>query len=71
LEKKKEMNQRRVRELLELEEMSAKRMIKEDELVGRQSGRIFCFLFLLLLNLINCIKVPQSGDRCVVNKEMI
>ncbi|PHZ10232.1 concanavalin A-like lectin/glucanase [Rhizopus microsporus ATCC 52813] len=38
LEKKKELNQRRVRELLELEEMSAKRMIKEDELVGRQSG---------------------------------
>ncbi|KAG0944069.1 hypothetical protein G6F32_007463 [Rhizopus arrhizus] len=38
LERKRELNEKRVKELIELEELSLKRMAKEDERVGRQSG---------------------------------
>lgn len=39
LERKRELNEKRVKELIELEELSLKRMAKEDERVGRQSGK--------------------------------
>lgn len=39
LERKRELNEKRVKELMELEELSLKRMAKEDERVGRQSGK--------------------------------
>lgn len=38
-EKKRELNRKTVKELVELENLCQKRMIKKEELVGRQSGK--------------------------------
>jgi hypothetical protein len=35
------LNQRRVKELLELEGVNKQLMIKDDEMLGRQSGKTF------------------------------